>query len=395
MNRSGTILFFIPVLLICLLIGSCGDLLSSPPYAADESPPTMEQKLRGIWVVGGAANLNGSGIYAQLDLYDPVTDTWYADVAAGASGTYVPTVYNSVASVNGKLYVLGGAVSGPAVTSSVFEYNISTNSWRTMAGIGGGAGTPLMGAAVYTHANNIYLIGGTSSTTTAGVQTTHYRFDPASGSTGQWYALAAYTTARASMGAGYFDGNACFFGGRIAGGGGSTTNDIYVIATNNYTGAAEPVIVSRAGAAYATNSSVNGKYAFIVGGANTYTAATSYFGVTNMTYVAQASSFQIYTPPASAGSPTAGRSHPAFGASTATGLVFASAAVSPYNGSAAYDPTLYVFGGIQDISVVTNTVYAMDADEPIGSYAPTGLSWVSKASMPVARYGFGATRVSQ
>jgi hypothetical protein len=355
----------------------------------------MAQKLRGIWIVGGAANLDGSGIYSQLDLYDPVTDTWYANAAAGASGTYTPTVHNSVASVKGKLYVLGGAVSGPAVTASVFEYDIAANAWRTMANIGGGAGTPLMGSAVYVHANNIYLIGGTGTTVTGGVSTAHLRFDPESGATGQWYTLLGFTTARASMGAGYFDGSVCYFGGRIAAGGGSTTNDIYVVATNTYTtGATEPVIASRAGTACATYSSVNGIYIFIVGGANTYTAAAAYFGLTAITYVAQASSLQIYTPPASTG-PTAGRYHPAFSGGTATGIVFASAAVSQYNGSGTYNPTLYVFGGIRDMNVVTNQVYAMDADEPLGSYNPTGLLWVAKSSMPVPRYGFGATTVNQ
>jgi hypothetical protein len=248
---------------------------------------------------------------------------------------------------------------------------------------------------VYTHAGCIYLIGGTTTTTTAGVQTVHLRFDPAAGANGQWTTLAAYATARSSMGAGYMDGSPCYFGGRISTGAGQGTNDMYLIASNTYTAQTETAIQARAGAAYATHSSFSGTYVFIVGGAPTFAAATAYFspGLTGITYVAQAQSLQIYTPPATGGAATNGRPHPAFAGGN-TGIVFASAAVSPYNGTSSVDPTLYVFGGIRTGLMVTNEVWAMDADETLGSYSPTGLAWVSKSSMPRERYGHGVTRVN-
>jgi len=361
--------------------------------SAGETEPTLETKMRGIWVVGGASFLDGTGLYAQLDLYDPVTNTWYPDVAAGATGSYSPTVHGMVASVNGKLYALGGALNSTTVTSAVFEYDIAANHWTAKQGIlNVGTPTPVMASAVYTDGNNIYLIGGTSTTVTGGVQTFHLKFDPAAGANGQWSNLAAYTTARSSMGAGYFDGSAAFFGGRINTGGGQTTNDIYVIASNSYTTGAEPVIQARAGAAATVYTGANGTYAFIVGGAPTFAAATAYFAptLTGITYVAQAQSFQIYAPPGSA-AVTNGKNHPAFVGGN-TGIVFASAAVSPYNGSAAVDPMLYVYGGIRTGLTGTSEVWAIDADDTLAGY-PAGV-WVSKSNMPRPRYGHGVTAVN-
>ena len=134
-------------------------------------------------------------------------------------------------------------------------------------------------------------------------------------------------------------------------------------------------------------------YVFIVGGAPTFAAATAYFTplLTAITYVAQAQSFQLYLPPGTGGS----HSVPGRSAFTGnTGIVFTSAAVSPYNGTSTEDPTLYVLGGISTGLAVTSAVWAMDADEALGSYSPTGLSWVSKGNMPRERYGHGVTTVN-
>jgi hypothetical protein len=382
--------------MVLVLLGACNASLLGGIGGDNGPEPTLATKLRGIWVVGGAANLDGTGICSQLDLYDPAANTWYPDVAAGATGSYVPTIHNMVASVNGRIYVLGGASNNSTVVSSVYEYDIAENRWSTKANIlVGSTPTALMASAVYTHGGCIYLIGGTNTTTTAGVQTVHLKFDPASGASGQWTTLAAYTTARASMGAGCMAGSACFFGGRINTGAGQSTNDMYIIASNSYTAQTETAIQARAGAAYATHSSINGTYVFIVGGAPTFAAATAYFTplLTAITYVAQAQSFQIYVPPATGGAPTNARPHPAFTGGN-TGIVFASAAVSPYNGTSTEDPTLYVLGGISTGLAVTSEVWAMDADETLGSYSPTGLSWVSKGNMPRERYGHGVTTVN-
>ncbi len=249
----------------------------------------------------------------------------------------------------------------------------------------------------YVQGNYLYVIGGTNQVTTAGVQTTHYKFDPA---TNAWSTMLAYTTARSSMAGANFNGMVVYAGGRISTGGGSTVNDIYVIATNNYSGGTETAIVisGRAGMAYAGYASRYGNYLFLVGGATGFTAATVYFSLTAITFVTQASSFLVYTPPATTNGWFYGNYHPAFTGGTTTGIVFASAAVSPYNGSFTKDPMLYVFGGIKNSPVVTVTdeVYAISAEGTLsGTNYVTQTGWTQKAPMPRARYGHRSVTINQ
>lgn len=378
------------ILLMVLITGCSGDLMEGVGGDTDETPPTLEQKLRGIWIIGGAEQPNGTGIYSELDLYDPMTDTWYTDVAAGASGNYAPSVFNAAAYSNGRIYVMGGAINSASATSAVYEYDIENNSWSLKQNIQNlGADVVLMGSAAYTYSDYVYLIGGTTATTTAGVQVYNIRFDPGAGTLGTWSNMLNYTTARSSMGAVCVGGIAYYFGGRIAGGAGQTTNNGYIIATNTHT-AALTAITARAGMAYASHEGANGTYIFIVGGAPTYAAATAYFSMVP-TYVAAANSFQIYVPQ---GTITNGKFHPAFSGGTTTGIVFAGAAVSPYNGDGILDPTLYVFGGIKNQpAAATDEVWAITADDTLGGY-PTA-TWYSKTPMPRARYGHSVVIAGQ
>ncbi len=388
--------------LISILALACGNSLTSVVdtkqqaylsllyISSAQSPgttPTLEQKMRGIWVIGGAADVTGTTIIPEIDMYDPVTDTWYPDVAAGASGTYVPTAFNSAVSINGKIYVMGGAVNSGAATIAVEEYDISTNTWTGKANIqNSGINITLMASTAYTYANNIYLMGGSTTTTTAGVVAYHLRYNPSAGTSGTWYNTPplAYTTARSSMGSACIGGITYYFGGRIAAGTGATTNTAYTIATNTYSGALT-VITARGGMAYAHNSGTNGTYIFIVGGATPFSVAAAYFS-TNPTYVAQASSFQVFTPGGGgAGTVTNGRFHPAFSGGATTGIVYAGAAVSPYNGTSTIDQTLYVFGGLQNQSIISNEVWSITANDTIGGY-PTA-TWFAKTGMPRARFG--------
>ncbi len=116
-----------------LLEGVGGDPAQSETQnTAPSESPTLAQKLRGIWVIGGTQSIAGSTMIREIDLYDPVTDTWYPDVAANASGSYAPTAFPMVESINKKKYVCGGAISNTTVASTVFEYDIEKNSWQTM-----------------------------------------------------------------------------------------------------------------------------------------------------------------------------------------------------------------------------------------------------------------------
>ncbi len=378
-----------------LLEGVGGDpkaAASSEEKPPSESP-TLAQKLRGIWVIGGTQSIAGSTMIREIDLYDPVTDTWYPDVAANATGSYAPTAFSMVGSINKKIYVCGGAISNTTVASTVFEYDIENNSWQTKTAML----QNIMDGFCYVQGNYLYVIGGTNQVTTAGVQTTHYKFDPA---TNGWSTMTAYATARSAIAGANFNGMVVYAGGRINTGVTQTANDIYIIATNNYSGGTETTIVTsgRAGMAYAGYASGYGNYLFLVGGASGFTGATAYFSLTSITFVTQASSFLVYTPPATTNGWFYGTYHPAFSGDTTRGIVFASASVSPYNGSATNDPTLYVFGGIKNSPPVTVTdeVYAISAEGTVsGTNYVTQVGWTQKTSMPRARYGHRSVTINQ
>jgi len=363
-----------------------------------ESGPSLEQKLRGIWVIGGASDIFGVNILPQLDLYDPVTDTWYADVAASATGTYIPTAFGMAVYMSGKIYVMGGASSNATVSGAVYEYDIATNAWSTKTSI------PLIraGSIVYTQGDQAYILGGANSVTASGTAgaNTHYRFDPSGA--GTWYTthpvslavLAVMPTIRIGCGAFNFSGDLSYAGGKL-----TTTahtfqslNDIYQWPNNTYTTQTEIALTTaRAFMASSGHSGTNGTFFFLAGGvtAITHTANNMFFNFSNMTYVAQANSFIVYLPPStSASGRLLGATCPSFGAATTTGIAFHAGAVSPYNGSAAEDPTFYLFGGIKNRTIVTTDVSAISANGTVSGTTYTTTGWnLTKSSMPRARFG--------
>lgn len=371
--------------------------------------PTLEEKLRGIWIIGGASTYAGVPFYTQIDLYDPVEATWYPDVAAAATGDIPPGLaFPMVESVNGKIYVMGGAINATTTSSAVYEYNIANNSWTSKAPIYFPSSVALMDAAAYTHRGKIYLMGGTTGVTTAGVVLTHHEYDPVNN---VWTTVAPFRLAipagRCGMAVYNDNGLVSYALGRIVGGAPQTTNDIYMYNQNVYTSAnpniTEQVFTAAFGAAYAGYSGTNGTYFFIIGGATN--TITTYFGmVTAPAYIAGANSWQVYTPPASANGRFVAISntywHPAW-LGTNTGLVFASAVVSPYeSGSSAINPTLYVFGGIKNGSTVTDDYYYLSANGTVSgaSYIVT-TPWTGDdggtTKMSRARYGHRAIIINQ
>lgn len=96
---------------ILAMLSSCnGDLLFTPVALQVAQPPLPppsweEVANRGIWLVGGQqGNYPGANVVAQIDVFDPVTMTWYPNVATLPT----PVTFAGVTAYQGKLYVAGG-----------------------------------------------------------------------------------------------------------------------------------------------------------------------------------------------------------------------------------------------------------------------------------------------
>jgi N-acetylneuraminic acid mutarotase len=127
-----------------------------------------------IYVIGG----EGTACYAQYGVvcnvlneeYDPATNAWTrkADMPTGR--------YSSTAStVNNKIYVIGGGVSGGYTTDKNEEYDPSTNSWTTK--------TPLPTArtnpASVVVSDKIYVVSGDSGIADSNRFKQNEEYDPA------------------------------------------------------------------------------------------------------------------------------------------------------------------------------------------------------------------------
>jgi N-acetylneuraminic acid mutarotase len=108
-----------------------------------------------VYVVGGndATGTDPSGIVADMQIYNPVTNAW----SAGASfPTGIEWPSSSVA--KNVLYVFGGTTNGSTATNAVWAYNPKTNAWTGKAAMP----TARWGseAVVEKKTNVIYVIGG-------------------------------------------------------------------------------------------------------------------------------------------------------------------------------------------------------------------------------------------
>ncbi len=84
-------------------------------------------------------------------MYDPVTDSWNASLAAMPAGRNNP----GFAIINGHLYVAGGRTFGTAQVN-LFDYDIAANTWTVRASMPVPRHAP--GAAAV--ASKLWVFGG-------------------------------------------------------------------------------------------------------------------------------------------------------------------------------------------------------------------------------------------
>src|SRR5205809_5647416 len=143
--------------------------------------------------------------------YDPAADTWKALAP-------MPTRRGSpvAATVNSKIYVIGGATTHPGSTEpavlptrphrsvgTVEEYDPATNTWRARSPMP----TARNHAAIGVVNNKIYVIGGRVGAAFIGVASNTDVVEEYEPATDQWGAVGARMPTARSAGAGGTDGN--------------------------------------------------------------------------------------------------------------------------------------------------------------------------------------------
>ena len=332
---------------------------------------------RGIWIIGGITH--AGAIVDQIDLFDPVSETWLAAV------TRLPTprAFPAIATLNGKVYVMGGIAGSPgtfAASTAVEEYDPPTDTWRTLASLP----ISLQGAIAGGLGDSVYVVSGTTTMdmTTGTLANQVYRLRPGSGATGTWTTLTSATaiSARVDMSGCALSGALYYTGGRLAADGSAFgTSDAYVMGGNATTALVEAALTqARHGAAVAcyrpqsTDPAASDPTAVLVAGGSTSTNTNQ---------------------PASFISPSAVYDYYAYGTGTNTMQAGPTLPVAAYytGMEISYDRRrAYVFGGATAINNPVATVYSLDLANP------TAGSWASvPATMPVARYGHRAVIVNR
>jgi N-acetylneuraminic acid mutarotase len=190
-----------------------------------------------IYAIGGATP-DAEALHLNQE-YDPATDRWRERAQLPRGLTHASAV-----GLNGKIYVVGAftAAGHGAATDNVFEYDPLADSWRTLAPLKSPRGS--VGVTVLD--GKIHAVGGRG--TDKVTVTTHEVYDPA---TGKWTELAPLPKARDHLAVVAGGGRVHAIGGRLDA---STQNtdfhDVYNPASNSWE-AAETLPTPRSGVAAA------------------------------------------------------------------------------------------------------------------------------------------------
>jgi len=169
----------IPVFLAFFLLSCQANFLFEPvPKGLESSNLITAIKLRGIWVLGGQTSSYNLGyptsanVLGQVDLYDPLTNTWYPNVTQ----LPLPVTFMGATYFNGKIYVSGGWDKEGVVRNELQIYDISQNKWQ----FGPAMPEPRASHDLIFLDNYIYATGGlnTNHSTGYNFRNQWFRFDP-------------------------------------------------------------------------------------------------------------------------------------------------------------------------------------------------------------------------
>jgi N-acetylneuraminic acid mutarotase len=146
-----------------------------------------------IYLIGGRVESESSSISkksAQVEIYDPLTDTW-------AFGLPIPTAVAGYASavLDGKIYIISGVAGGSTYTNLTQVYDPKTDEWSFSAPIPMGVTAAAAGSTTGTKAAKaIYVIGGSNETYPLNGQYVNQAYFPESNS---WSMAASMPVDRA------------------------------------------------------------------------------------------------------------------------------------------------------------------------------------------------------
>ena len=153
-----------------------------------------------IYLMGGQAN--GVTASAMAQEFDPATQRWRDLAPLPRGGSHV-----GVGAMNGKIYVAGGFLANvhKDPIDQLAEYDIATNSWRSLRPMPRALGAVGLAAI----GGKIHVIGGRG--TDAKTVNLHQVFDLAAG---KWSTAAPLPLARDHLGVTVLDGKIYVAGGR-------------------------------------------------------------------------------------------------------------------------------------------------------------------------------------
>jgi len=203
----------------------------------DFSAASINEK---IYAIGGFNNKGKSSF--KVEFYDTKTNTWNS-----SSSLPLPLDHAAAASYNGSVYVVGGyrssIVPDTVPSDRLFIYNPRDNKWIE--------GKPLLGARGALTANFIegilYAVGGVNG---SGVSNSNTAYDPVAN---QWTTKKPMPTAREHLASAVVDGKLYVIGGRVKDlDHNLSTNEVYDPASDSWT-TLEPMPSKRGGLAAASS----------------------------------------------------------------------------------------------------------------------------------------------
>jgi hypothetical protein len=389
-----SILFIILFLSGMLFYFNCnGDLLEEGPDGGTTT--FLDVKLRGIWMVGGLSGSNHTTAVSAVDLYDPVTNTWYPSVTTLPTPvSFAGAVSIKISATDHRIYVFGGFDNAGIVKNTVQYYTIETDSWSTGSNITG----PRANICAARLNNKIYIMGGsnTDASVAYSSNTTTYEYYPAGNSWNTMTVFGATASERfmlVSESVIYNFGGRNAFATLIPVAANHLGLNLYQSTLGTETSATETALSSpRTGIAGDIYDALGGDVMIIAGG---FTAigksATATSVLTNTTSSTPTNIVEYlafpFTGPASWTTATAtGATFPSLGFGSA--VVYYSASLTP-------NYRFYYFGGTANLtSAASGSTGAgwCDLPQPPNAWAYT---WTSITSMQTGRYGFTAVKIQQ